>query len=80
MLETDGGVQQKTCWCGSIGSGTFDLENFIHLYNYNVSAGRIEMHLVCRKSCLVKVVRWLSAFAAGSSMHTEHFYNNYPQK
>ncbi len=30
--------------------GTFDLNNFLHHAFYNAEAGRIEKHLVCRKS------------------------------
>ncbi|WP_397546220.1 L-histidine N(alpha)-methyltransferase [Rhodothermus marinus] len=54
--------------------GTFDLANFVHHAFYNRAAGRIEMHLVCQKSCQVKVAGRLFSFAAGESIHTENSY------
>ena len=54
--------------------GTFDLDNFAHHAFYNAAAGRIEMHLVCRKSCRVRVAGRFFSFVAGESIHTENSY------
>ncbi len=54
--------------------GTFDLEAFRHEAIYNPREGRIEMHLVAKKSQTVSVLgRWFRFFA-GETIHTENSY------
>jgi dimethylhistidine N-methyltransferase len=54
--------------------GTFDLAAFRHKAIYNPREGRIEMHLVAKKTQAVSVLgRWFR-FLAGETIHTENSY------
>jgi dimethylhistidine N-methyltransferase len=54
--------------------GTFDLAAFRHKAIYNPREGRIEMHLVAKKTQAVSVLgRWFR-FSAGETIHTENSY------
>lgn len=55
-------------------SGTFELASFEHRAFYNRDAGRIEMHLVSRRTQRVTVAGTSFAFQAGESIHTENSY------
>lgn len=50
----------------------FDLAQFRHVAFYDVSAGRIEMHLESRCAQTVSVAGRTFAFAAGERIHTEN--------
>ena len=52
----------------------FDLAQFRHRAFYNEAAGRIEMHLVSRRTQRVPVDGTSFAFARGESIVTEHSY------
>ena len=56
--------------------GEFELSSFRHRANYNQEAGRMEMHLVSRKTQRVAIRRLEEtfAFAEGESIHTESSY------
>ena len=54
--------------------GTFDVEAFDHYAFYNPREGRIEMHLVSRRSQRVTVSGRSFFFAAGEGIHTENSY------
>jgi len=54
--------------------GDFDPALFRHEARYNETAGRIEMHLVCRRAQRVTVAGRRFSFAAGESIHTENSY------
>ena len=52
----------------------FDLEQFAHHALYDESRGRVEMHLVSRKSQRVRIGDYEIAFAEGETIHTENSY------
>jgi dimethylhistidine N-methyltransferase len=54
--------------------GTFDLGAFAHHAFYDPDRGRIEMHLVSRKSQSARVLGRHFAFAKDESIHTENSY------
>lgn len=51
--------------------GTFDLDQFQHLATYDDVSGRVDMHLVSRRSQIVTVAGRRFGFAAGERIHTE---------
>jgi dimethylhistidine N-methyltransferase len=55
-------------------AGNFDLDGFAHYAFYNPPLGRIEMHLVSRRSQRVTVAGRSFAFGEGESLHTENSY------
>ena len=52
----------------------FREEDFYHQARWNVQEGRVEMHLVCAKSCVVSLGGEEIVFAPGESIHTENAY------
>lgn len=54
--------------------GDFDPALFRHEARYIETAGRIEMHLVCRRAHQVTIAGRRFLFAAGESIHTENSY------
>ncbi|TGD99768.1 L-histidine N(alpha)-methyltransferase [Methylobacterium nonmethylotrophicum] len=52
----------------------FDLDGFSHQAFFDENLGRIEMHLVSRKSQLVTVAGVPFHFASGETIHTENSY------
>jgi L-histidine Nalpha-methyltransferase len=54
--------------------GTFDLASFAHRAFYNEAEGRIEMHLVSRKSQRVLIEGYEVVFDEGETIHTENSY------
>ena len=52
----------------------FPEDDFHHQARWNVQEGRVEMHLVCAKSCAVSLGGEEVAFAPGESIHTENAY------
>ena len=52
----------------------FDIAAFEHRAHYAADLGRIEMHLVSRRSQSVSVAGRTFAFAAGETIHTENSY------
>lgn len=52
----------------------FDPSRFRHSAVFNESAGRIEMHLVCRADHTVRVAGHEIPFRAGETIHTENSY------
>ena len=58
--------------------GNFDVPAFAHRAFYDAAAGRIEMHLVSRRTQRVRIGRDRFEFAAGESIHTEDSYKYAP--
>ncbi len=58
----------------------FELPHFQHQAFYNEPAGRIEMHLISRRSQTVPVDGQRFAFAEGESRVTEHSYKYTPEE
>ena len=54
--------------------GNFDLSSFTHRAIYNRERHRIEMHLISKKSQIVRLLGTSLAFRAGESIHTENSY------
>jgi len=54
--------------------GTFELKDFEHCALYGEAHGRIEMHLVSRRTHRAEVAGATFDFAAGESIHTENSY------
>jgi dimethylhistidine N-methyltransferase len=54
--------------------GTFDLAAFDHYAFYNPGPGRIEMHLISRRTQRVSVAGRSFGFGEGESLHTENSY------
>ncbi len=52
----------------------FVLDNFIHKAFFNVSEGRIEMHLECIKDHHVHINDNIYTFTSGETIHTENSY------
>ena len=57
----------------------FDLDAFSHRAFYNEAHGRIEMHLVCARRCIVSVAGRRFEFRAGETIHTENSYKYAPE-
>ena len=58
----------------------FDLSAFEHLAFYDPDEGRIEMHLVSRKSQAVRIDGRSFGFEAGETLHTECSYKYDPEE
>ncbi len=56
--------------------GNFDLDDFVHDALYNEDEGRIEMHLVCKNDCSVKIksIDETFTFSRDDYIHTENSY------
>jgi L-histidine N-alpha-methyltransferase len=54
--------------------GTFDLSKFAHESRYNMSEGRVEMHLVSTEAQSVKVQGQVFHFEKDENIHTENSY------
>jgi dimethylhistidine N-methyltransferase len=54
--------------------GNFDLSAFTHRAIYNRERHRIEMHLISRKTQIVRVLGRSFSFRAGETIHTENSY------
>jgi dimethylhistidine N-methyltransferase len=54
--------------------GNFDLSAFVHRAIYNREQHRIEMHLISKKSQMVRFLGTSFAFRPGESIHTENSY------
>ena len=52
----------------------FSLDAFRHEARWNEAEGRVEMHLVAQKACMVRVGPERIAFESGESIHTENSY------
>ncbi|HEY7883333.1 MAG TPA: L-histidine N(alpha)-methyltransferase [Cellvibrionaceae bacterium] len=59
-------------------AGNFDVNNFEHYAFYNVSEGRIEMHIISRKNQRVQIAGETFSFHKGESIHTECSYKYTP--
>jgi dimethylhistidine N-methyltransferase len=57
----------------------FDPDAFRHLALWNDREGRIEMHLVSRRSQRVRVGDQTVSFAEGETIHTENSYKHTPE-
>lgn len=57
----------------------FDLGAFAHRAFYNEPCGRIEMHLVCARRCVVTIAGRRFDFQPGETIHTENSYKYAPQ-
>lgn len=56
----------------------FDLEGFAHRAEYNVEAGRVEMHLTSRRAQQVNIGGRSIRFARGETIRTENSYKYTP--
>ena len=52
----------------------FPLENFRHEARWNEAQGRVEMHLVAKQACEIRVGSERIAFETSESIHTENSY------
>lgn len=59
-------------------AGSFDIEKFEHYAFYNVSEGRIEMHIISREDQRVQIAGRKFSFHKGESIHTECSYKYTP--
>ncbi len=62
--------------------GDFELSNFEHEAVYDQEAGRVAMHLVCRRACSVRIkaLELQVDFVAGEKIHTEDSYKYSPDE
>ncbi len=60
--------------------GNFSTANFEHHALYNESAGRVEMHLRCKRDHTVTLASDSVDFAAGELIHTESSYKYHPDE
>ena len=60
--------------------GDFSTDNFEHHALYNESAGRIEMHLRCKRDHAVELANESIEFDAGELIHTESSYKYHPDE
>jgi dimethylhistidine N-methyltransferase len=60
--------------------GNFCTDNFEHHALYNEAAGRIEMHLRCKRDHAVELAGELVEFDAGELVHTESSYKYHPEE
>jgi uncharacterized SAM-dependent methyltransferase len=54
--------------------GDLDIEGFEHRAHYDAREGRIEMHLICRRTQTVAIGDHRFEFAPGETIHTENSY------